>query len=68
VRWQNPRWSSKRSSNGSSKGTTGETDVEHLHLFGEGELVAQHVSLRGVHRASTMPLLGGIEPSATEVT
>lgn len=46
----------------------GDTEVEHRHLIAEGDLVAQHVALRGVHRASTMPLLAGTEPSGVEVT
>ena len=45
----------------------GETDVEQCHLIAEGDLVAQHVAVRGVHRASTMPLLAGTDPSAVEV-
>ena len=35
----------------------GPTELEQHHLFGEGDLVAQHVTLHGTHRASTMPLL-----------
>ena len=35
----------------------GPTVLEQHHLIGEGELVAQHVTLHGTHRASTMPLL-----------
>jgi lactoylglutathione lyase len=31
--------------------------VEQHHLIGEGDLVAQHLTLHGTHRASTMPLL-----------
>jgi lactoylglutathione lyase len=31
--------------------------VEQHHLVGEGDLVAQHLTLHGTHRASTMPLL-----------
>ena len=38
----------------------GPVALEQQHLFGEGHLVAQHVTLRGVHRASTMPLLAEI--------
>src|SRR4051812_8210117 len=33
--------------------------VEQHHLIGEGSLVAQHLTLHGTHRASTMPLLAG---------
>ena len=32
---------------------------EQHHLIGEGDLVAQHLTLHGTHRGSTMPLLGG---------
>ena len=32
--------------------------VQH-HLIGDGDLVAQHLTLHGTHRASTMPLLAG---------
>jgi lactoylglutathione lyase len=35
----------------------GPVTLEQHHLIGEGELVAQHVTLRGTHRGSTMPLL-----------
>jgi lactoylglutathione lyase len=35
----------------------GPVTVEQHHLFGEGDLVAQHLTLHGTHRASTMPLL-----------
>jgi lactoylglutathione lyase len=31
--------------------------AEQHHLIGEGDLVAQHLTLHGTHRASTMPLL-----------
>jgi lactoylglutathione lyase len=37
----------------------GPITVEPHHLIGEGDLVAQHVTLHGTHRASTMPLLAG---------
>jgi lactoylglutathione lyase len=46
----------------------GDTAVEHRHLIADGELVAQHIALHGVHQASTMPLLAGTEPSGAEVT
>ena len=35
----------------------GPTRLEQHHLFSEGDLVVQHVTLHGTHRASTMPLL-----------
>ncbi len=35
----------------------GPVTVDQHHLIGEGDLVAQHLTLRGNHRASTMPLL-----------
>ena len=35
----------------------GPTELEQHHLIGEVDLVVQHVTLRGTHRASTMPLL-----------
>lgn len=35
----------------------GPTELEQHHLIGEGDLVVQHVTLHGTHRASTMPLL-----------
>lgn len=37
----------------------GPVAVEQHHLFGEGPLVAQHLTLYGTHRASTVPLLAG---------
>ena len=36
----------------------GPIDIVQHHLIGEGDLVAQHLTLHGTHRASTMPLLG----------
>lgn len=42
----------------------GPVSVEQHHLIGEGDLVAQHLTLRGTHRASTMPLLVGLAASA----
>ena len=33
------------------------TDVHHHHLIADGELVAHHMTMRGTHRGSTMPLL-----------
>jgi predicted ester cyclase len=45
----------------------GPVTVEQHHLFGEGSLVAQHLTLRGTHRASTMPLLSDVTVSARPV-
>ena len=46
----------------------GDGQIEQHHLISEGELVAQHVTVRGVHRASTMPLLAGANPTGVEVS
>jgi predicted ester cyclase len=46
----------------------GETTVETHHLFAHRDLVTHHMSLHGVHRASTMPLLQGVEPTGQAVT
>jgi predicted ester cyclase len=35
----------------------GPVTFEQHHLIGDGDLVAQHLTLHGTHRASTMPLL-----------
>ncbi len=35
----------------------GPITAEQHHLIGEGDLVMQHLTLHGTHRASTMPLL-----------
>ena len=37
--------------------------VEQHHLIAEGDLVAQHLTLHGSHRASTMPLLSDVPAS-----
>jgi predicted ester cyclase len=42
--------------------------VENHHLIGEGDLVAHHMTLRGHHQASTMPLLAGVVDTGTDVT
>ncbi|CCH89291.1 Glyoxalase/bleomycin resistance protein/dioxygenase [Modestobacter italicus] len=41
----------------------GPTGLEQHHLIGEGDLVVQHVTLHGTHRASTMPLLADVPVS-----
>jgi lactoylglutathione lyase len=46
----------------------GPVSLEQHHLIGEGDLVAQHLTLHGTHRASTMPLLSGTEASGARVT
>ena len=33
--------------------------MEQHHLIGDGDLVAQHLTVHGTHQASTMPLLAG---------
>lgn len=45
----------------------GPVTLEQHHLVGEGDLVAQHLTLYGTHRASTMPLLSGIAASRRPV-
>ena len=46
----------------------GESSAEQHHLIADGDLVAQHLTVRGVHRASTMPLLAGTDPVGVEVS
>jgi lactoylglutathione lyase len=41
----------------------GPVTAEQHHLVGEGDIVAQHLTLHGTHRASTMPLLNDITVS-----
>ena len=41
----------------------GPVTVEQHHLVGDGDIVAQHLTLHGTHRASTMPLLADVSPS-----
>jgi lactoylglutathione lyase len=38
----------------------GPVTFEQHHLVGEDDLVAQHLTLHGTHRASTMPLLADV--------
>ena len=44
-------------------GDLGPVTVEQHHLIGDGDLVAQHLTLHGTHRASTMPLLTDLDVS-----
>ncbi len=37
----------------------GPLTAEQHHLIGDGDLVAQHLTVYGTHRGSTMPLLAG---------
>ena len=46
----------------------GPVTVEQHHLVGEGDVVAQHVTLHGTHRGSTMPLLSGIPAEGRPAT
>ncbi|WP_051683504.1 ester cyclase [Blastococcus sp. URHD0036] len=46
----------------------GPVPLEQHHLIADGDTVAQHLTLHGTHRASTMPLLAGLAPSGKSVT
>jgi predicted ester cyclase len=46
----------------------GPVALEQHHLIGDGDVVAQHVTLHGAHRASTMPLLAEVSPSGRPAT
>jgi predicted ester cyclase len=46
----------------------GPVTLEQHQLVGEGGLVAQHVTLHGTHKASTMPLLADAPVSGRPVT
>ena len=46
----------------------GPVTVEQHHLLGEEDLVAQHLTLHGVHKASTMPLLADAPVSGRPMT
>lgn len=45
----------------------GPVSVQQHHLIGEGDVVAQHVTVHGTHRDSTMPLLTGASVSGCPV-
>ena len=45
----------------------GPVTLEQHHLIGNGDTVAQHLTLRGTHRESTMPLLADVPPSGRPV-
>ncbi|MEP6625896.1 MAG: ester cyclase [Acidimicrobiia bacterium] len=46
----------------------GPITVEQHHLVGDGDVVAQHLTLHGRHRASSMPLLADTQASGRPVT
>jgi len=45
-----------------------QTGVEVHHLFGDDQFACVHMTMHGVHEASTMPLLTGVPVSGREVT
>jgi lactoylglutathione lyase len=45
----------------------GETTIEHHRMIAEGDFVAHHMTMRGRHLASTMPLLSSIAPTGRDV-
>jgi len=42
--------------------------VEHHRFIADGEFVAHHMTMRGRHQASTMPLLAGVDVTGSEVS
>lgn len=46
----------------------GDIEYEQERIVSEGDLVVNEVRMIGTHRASTMPLLQGIEPTGIRVT
>ncbi len=46
----------------------GPLTYEQHHLVADGDLVAQHVTVHGTHRSSTMPLLADVPVSGRPVT
>jgi lactoylglutathione lyase len=44
-----------------------EITVDHHHLIAEGDLVVDHMTIRGRHRASTMGLLAGTQATGAPV-
>jgi predicted ester cyclase len=45
----------------------GPVTLEQHHLIGDGDIVAQHLTLHGTHRGSTMPLLAAVPPSGRPI-
>jgi predicted ester cyclase len=46
----------------------GPVTLEQHHLIGDGDTVAQHLTVHCTHRASTMPLLADVPPSGRAAT
>ncbi len=46
----------------------GPVTLEQHHLIGEGDLVAQHLTLQGTHRASSRPLLADLPVAGRQAT
>ena len=46
----------------------GPISFEQHHLVADGDLVVQHVTVHGTHRASTMPLLDGVPVTGRPAT
>jgi lactoylglutathione lyase len=46
----------------------GPVSFEQHHLFGEGDLVTQHLTVHGTHRGSTMPLLADVPVTGRAIT
>jgi lactoylglutathione lyase len=42
--------------------------VDNHRFLVDGDMVTHHMTIRGRHVASTMPLLAGIEPTGREVS
>lgn len=42
--------------------------IDHHHFVAEGELVCHHMTMRGRHQASTMPLLTGVPVTGNDVS
>ncbi len=45
----------------------GPVTLEQHQLIGDGDTVAQHLTLHGTHRESTMPLLADVPPSGRPI-
>ena len=45
----------------------GPVTLEQHHLIGNGDIVAQHLTVHGTHRESTMPLLAAVPTSGRPI-